>query len=269
MTLGKKGDFMKKIVSISLAVTLVLISVTACSNQPKNKEPVTENPVTETPATKATITEIPATETPAPVTPAIDKQTLDLTNRDVMLALNSYQAVLENRLDLLDTDSNEDMSISQLGSSFGIKMEVSKFAIVDLDNDNVPEVVLNMSANNTDYYFVILRYQGEKVYGYALPYRAFSHLKIDGIFGFSSGASNHGFGTITFAENTYSIDKITYCEPHTDSNSKDTTSYFVEHKSATEEEFDKAFDDQNNKPNVTWYDYSEANIEKHFSSQPQ
>ena len=262
---------MKKIVSISLVVTLILISVTACGNQPKNKEPITENPVTETPATEATITEVPATETPAPVTPAIDKQTIDLANNNVISALNCYQSILENHSDFWDTFRNENVTISKLlanSSNNDISMELSKFAIIDLDNDNVPEVVLNMSANNTDYYFVILRYHDEKVYGYALVYREFYELKIDGTFWFSGGTSNHGFGTISFAENTYSVDEVTYCESHWDSASK-TTSYFVEHEIATKEEFNEASDYQINKPNATWYGFSEDNIKKHFSSQSQ
>lgn len=44
------------------------------------------------------------------------------------------------------------------------------------------------------------------------------------------------------AENAYAVDQITDSVPHTDSNSKDITSYFVEYKSATGAGLDKAID---------------------------
>lgn len=267
---------MKKIVSILLAVTLIIISVTACSNkststesttkEPTSKEPITKEPTTKEPITEAPITEASITEEPISLEPIIDKQLIDVTNSDVKLALNSYKSVLQNRSDFFNTGHNKRMNISELlDISSSINLKLSKFAIIDLDNDNVPEVVLGMSVDDNDLYYEILRYQSGIVYGYSLPLRGFNQLKIDGTFGFSGGASNHGFGTITFAENTYSIDKITYVESHWDSSK--TTSYFVDHQSATEEEFHKATDYELSKPNVTWYEFSEDNIEKHFLPQ--
>jgi len=133
---------------------------------------------------------------------------------------------------------------------------------VDLDNDGSPEVIPWLTVNNDDYYgFEVLRYQNGVVYGYTLWYRAFMNLKADGTFSFSSVAADNGFGTVRFTENTYSIDKITYSESSYDSDNNMSVSYFVDHEGATEDEFLAAVNQQSEKADTTWYDFTEA-IEK-------
>jgi hypothetical protein len=72
-------------------------------------------------------------------------------------------------------------------------------------------------------------------------------------------------GSVKFTENTYSIDKITYSESSCDSDNNMRVSYFVDHKSATEDVFLSAVNQQSEKADATWYDFTDDNIEAEFS----
>ncbi len=180
--------------------------------------------------------------------------------------METYKAVLQENTELFSVDANKTLNINQLNQSVSddssVTTKATKFAIVDLDNDDKPEVILWLSVNNDDYYgFEVLRYQNGVVYGYTLRYRSFMDLKANGTFSFSSGAADSGFGTVKFTENTYSIDKITYSESSYDSNNNMNISYFVDHESATEDAFLSAVKRQSEVADATWYDYTDDNIE--------
>jgi len=151
------------------------------------------------------------------------------------LILSAYKAVLLGQAELFDTYAKKNMNISQLAQTVtpdpDITVEVTKFALIDLDHDGTPEVVLWLAIGENDSVgFEVLRYQDGVVYCYTFWYRMFYNLKADGTFWFSSGASDHGFGSITFEKDTCSIDEITYCE----TGSYGNVTYFVNHQSATE-----------------------------------
>lgn len=179
--------------------------------------------------------------------------------------LSVYKSVLQNNAGFLSTDANKELNIDQLNQSVSddsnVSAEATKFAIVDLDNDGTPEVILWLTVNGNDYYgFEVLRYQDEVVYGYTLWYRAFMELKVDGTFSYSSGAADNGFGTLAFTKNAYSIDNITYSESSFDADNNQRISYFVNNESATEDEFLSAVNKQNEKADATWYDFTDDNI---------
>ena len=126
----------------------------------------------------------------------------------------------------------------------------------------MPELILWLTVNNNDDFgFEVLRYQDGVVYGHTLPYRSFMDLKDDGTFSFSSGAADYGFGRVEFTEKSYTIDKISYSESGYDSNNNQILSYFVNHESATEEEFLSVINKQGEKAGVIWYDLTDDNIE--------
>ncbi|MEA4893878.1 MAG: hypothetical protein VB064_01300, partial [Oscillospiraceae bacterium] len=183
--------------------------------------------------------------------------------------MEAYKAVLQGT-EFFSVDTNKNLNINQLNQSVSddssITAKATKFAIVDLDNDDTPEVILWLTVNNDDYYgFEVLRYHNGVVYGYTLWYRSFMNLKADGTFSFSSGAADYGFGSVEFTEKPYSIEKITYSESSYDPNNNMNISYFVNHESATEDEFQSAFNRQSEKADATWYDFTDDNIEAELS----
>lgn len=175
-------------------------------------------------------------------------------------AFGAYISVLEDNSTFFSTDVNKNLTLNQLINSFGdASMEITKFAVVDLDNDGIPEVTLWETVNNNvDYGVEILHYQNGAVYSYSFVYRAFNNLKTDGTFSFSSSAADSGFGTVNLNDGSYTFNKITYSEQSPDS---DAIIFFVNNKIATADEFDSAMDEQNMNADIKWYDFTEENIE--------
>lgn len=182
----------------------------------------------------------------------------------------SYQSVLQNKTEFFSTDTKKNLYVDQLNKAVSddssVTAKVIKFAIVDLEKDETPEVILWLEVNNNDSYgFEILRYQDGTVYGYTIWYRAFMDLKADGTFSFSSGAADNGFGTVKFTENGYTMDKISYSESSYDSNNNQIISYFVNQESANEDDFRSSINKQSEKTGATWYEFTNDNIESTLS----
>lgn len=180
--------------------------------------------------------------------------------------MGAYLSVLQNKSKFYSSDTKEELDITQLNqavsSDSSVTAEVKKFAVVDLDKDNVPEVILSLAVNNDDYFgFEVLRYQDGVVNGYTLWYRSFMELKDDGTFSYSGGAADHGFGTIMFTKDGYTINEITYSESGIGTGNNETVSYFVNRESASQEDFLSAVRKQDEKPGVIWYDFTDDNIE--------
>ena len=185
--------------------------------------------------------------------------------------LNAYKSVLQGKADFCEAYDKKNMRLSQFYQTFNADgthpTNAFKFAVIDLDFDGIPEVVLWLLVGGLDNVaFEVLRYHDGVVYGYMLYYRSFSNIKEDGTFSFSSNAGNGGFGTLEFTDNDCSIKKITYAE--TDMSSPIyplPTSYFVNYESSTEAAFNLAIKEQNEKADATWYDFTDDNIESVLS----
>lgn len=188
-------------------------------------------------------------------------------NRTSNDSLSYYLEVLQNqreviiRLEGKYSDINTYLA-SHRGQTF------DSFAICDLDLDGAPEIILNKANHGYAYYYrLILHEQDGVVYGYELPYRGFKELKTDGTFSNSTGVSDNGTAAITFDKENYTIDDITYCCSGTDPQTGQMkVSYFVDHEEATMDQFLMAMDQEGEKPNVLWYDYTDENIEKLLST---
>jgi len=177
--------------------------------------------------------------------------------------LRAYQSVLQNKAEFFSTDINGNLNISQLSqtiSSEEVTVDVTSFAVIDIGHGGTPAVILSLNVNGNDYGFEVLSYQDGTVYGYTFSGRQFGDLRTDGSFVASGGASDVGICTITFDKSTYSIDKFTFCESSTDSNYNISVSYFVNHQSATEDEYNAAFSRWQKIPHVTWYDFTDDNV---------
>ncbi len=251
--------FFKRILAFLLS-TILLFTLCACRQREggasTEAQPIDSSDENTSPAPS----EI-SSESAAPADPA---------------ALNAIKAVLQNKAEFVNTYDGKHMDIQEfIDSHYGdtlFSMEIIKFAVVDLDNDGTPEVILWERINGNDNIaFLILYYRDKVVYGYQIGYRSFNQLKADGTFYFSSSASDSGFGTLKFAENAYVTDKITYSQsydsngPFYDSNENPAILYFVNHERTTQDEFESAFKKQGEKPDATWYDFTDDNIETVFT----
>jgi len=84
-----------------------------------------------------------------------------------------------------------DFNISSLDEAF------EGFALIDMDEDGVPELLLNFQTR-IDSAVYVLHYHGGVLYGNAFGYRAMKSLKKDGTFDWSSSAFDSGTGRLKF-----------------------------------------------------------------------
>jgi len=244
--------FRKIIITFTISV-IFLLSICACTQNEGGKS--TESLSIGSPDEAAT--------------PVSSEKLPEYTESDTpanLAALNSYKAVLLGNAGFLETSIMKTLNINQLNQAVSsdstVNVEATRFAVMDLDNDGVMDVILWLSVNGLDDYGTdILHYQNGVVYGYVMWFRAFNQLKTDRTFSFSSGAMDNGFGTIAFTDKSYSINKITYSQSSYDSNNNLTVTFFVNNKEATQNEFDSAIQNQSEKPDAAWYDLTEDNIE--------
>ena len=171
--------------------------------------------------------------------------------------------VLDGELEFRMEDRGS-MTVDQLSEAIydsQHSVTVSKVCIIDLDRDGINEMVVWPSLNGDDSIeavsvpgYLILRRQGDVVYGYNPPYRGFADLKADGTFEWSSSAFEGGNATMSFEVDRYELNYITWCDIYNESDAR----YFVEGRKATREEFLAACDAQDAKPEPIWYAYKDG-----------
>lgn len=186
------------------------------------------------------------------------------------LALEAYKDVLENKSEFYSTQDKKDVLLSDffvdLGNSVGsnVNFKATHFAILDMDGDKVPEVVVEVSLYSP-VYFEILHFMNGTVYGYNIPHLGFEMLKSDGTFWSLEGTSGSRCETLIFNSNTYETDVLAYIESSNIENNINV-SYFINNNSVTKESFMTYMYEHKQKPNAPWHEFSQANIDAEFKS---
>lgn len=130
-----------------------------------------------------------------------------------------------------------------------------------MDGDKVPEVVIELRAESL---FGVLHYNKDKVEGYIYSNRQLWQLKADGTFTWSGGASYWGYGKLNFESiNDYETDDIGHLEGESN-NGVSTITYYIDNKPVTEDIFNSFVEKQDAKPDATWYEFSQKNIDAAF-----
>lgn len=178
----------------------------------------------------------------------------------------TYSSILLGKSNFICADlANESLNINEAGRAVtdddSVTVSATKFTVIDLDGDGSDEVVCWLQINGlSDYGFLILHDQNGEIYGYTLQYRAFINLKTDGTFLFSGGSADTGTGKLFFSETGYGISEQAYSQSAYDADNELTIQYFINEEPCSEDEFQDAINSQDQKPDVTWYDLSESNI---------
>lgn len=166
-----------------------------------------------------------------------------------------YLKVLQGNQQFYNVESGDYLDIHQLKetiTSDNLPFSIQQFAIVDLTQNGIKDVVLQFSlAENNQAGFIILHDESGTIYSYTLVSRSMSDLKVDGTFIFSSGASDWGIGSLILSSSGYEIEKISYCE---------SSLFFVDKLPATQAAFETAVSQQGFKENVTWYNFTDDNL---------
>lgn len=106
--------------------------------------------------------------------------------RDVLLSHTQFHYMNE-----IDDGYKEYITsiFSICGSEFSWPLTPVRFAIVDLDQDGISEVVVEMT-NDVDGYELVLHYYNGTVYGYGYGFRSMQSIHTNGVIFASSGAAN-------------------------------------------------------------------------------
>ena len=189
------------------------------------------------------------------------------TDKLAAAALKAYQSVLKNETIFLSANNMKHYRLNYFNywePSGDQPVTVSRFAVVDMDNDGVPEVVLALT-NGYDGAFEVLRYNDYGVTGFYFVFRALLNLSQNGTFMGSGGADDCSYHRLSFPQkDVFEKETLAYSKSGQDNRGNPTISYFIGDTKVTEEVFN-AFEESLPNNNVVWYDFTEANIQKALS----
>lgn len=167
-----------------------------------------------------------------------------------------------------DAESDLFLTIDQWYENMHIlPAEVTSFALFDLDGDGLSEVILNMDVLKIkDFGSLILRYEDGAVKGYNFWPRAFGDLKVDGTFWFSNGAFDHGFAKMDFSDSSHYWTKDVCYSKSTDYDEDGNFQicYYYDGNRITEEAFQQYIQTYDDTEDVTYMDFTRANIKALF-----
>ena len=134
------------------------------------------------------------------------------------VALEAYKAVLQNKMTFYSTDDQKSYNLNEFdywSEQSKLPLKVVCFAVVDMDDDGIPEVVLELTSGFDDA-FEVLHYEDGKVYGFNRSYRGMTGLTSDGIYLGSNGAADGGLYKASIAKETYEQEALGYSESGAD-----------------------------------------------------
>lgn len=159
----------------------------------------------------------------------LDNQTLLRGYKDVLLSkipINLYYPVAEEidnyYLDKIFSD--------------GFWLKTSRFSLVDMDNDKVPELIVECTFGVADFVLVIREVDGIMV-AEQFSNRQMSSIKKDGSFHASSGAGHHGFYKLRFTSDSYETYRVVTMEEEKKSDGIYQLNYYIGEEIVDEDSF--------------------------------
>lgn len=257
---------MKSRIIIAMLVFLLIISITGCSgnksistlsnsiNKNDNKISDASNPTASSNASSVSKSENTKTQ---------------LTS-DKNSVWESYKAVLQNKAEFFSTDNKKNIYLNDFLTNkeiYGTVFKVTHFAVLDMDGDKVPEIVLELTADNNPEFYEVLHFMNGTVYGYIVVYRGLEVLKANGTFSYSNGVADNGCGKIIFESDAYKIAALGFSKS-SQGNPNLNVSYFINNKPVTKEAFDSFMNEQDRKKDAAWYEFSQKSIDTELSIKP-
>jgi hypothetical protein len=177
--------------------------------------------------------------------------------------IQAYKAVLQNKAEYYSTDNKKDLYINDFLTNqelYKVSFKITHFTVLDMDHDNIPEVVLELTVNGNNYpsMYEILHHTDDKIYGYIQVFKGLELLKTDGTFHYSNGVFDNGYGQMTFSSDSFSTNILGNVTPNQDATG--ISSYLINNNSVSEAAYKSFLNDQSEKKDVDWYEFSQENI---------
>ena len=174
-------------------------------------------------------------------------------------ALKAYKAVLQNEVAFYNINDEKNNTLNELRDKNDEPLEAESFAVVDMDSDGTPEVVLDFGGPYND--VVVLHYEGGKVYGFSIPYTY--SLTNDGIYNGSLQAWFFTYCKVkSIAKDSYRVDTLARVEADLLEEDKEPFYYIGEAK-VTKDEYDnfvQSLLESRQENEAVWHDFTAENI---------
>lgn len=207
--------------------------------------------------------------TPArPPDPSLRETTPQGAGTSVPVLSARFRSVLLEDGAFYDTRGSVSTTLSrflQEHAPRGDGLSADTFAVVDLDRDGAPEVVLCLRLDSGPYSgWVVLRQDGSgTIYGYTLEEQELLDLKTDGSYSYSYDTSQ-GFGLMFFTDtdasgrpsHDWGTAPLGSVDTTTDETGTWRTDYYLDYQSVTQAEYESAFSVQQSKENASWYPFT-------------
>jgi len=206
-------------------------------------------------------------DTPSPSPAGADAPAAETTPSQNHSVLEAYRAVLQNDAAFFSVDNKKEALLNDFLTNkelYSAVFQAARFAVLDMDGDTVPEVVLELTVDSYPEFYEVLHAADGAVRGYNIVYRGLEGLKADGTFRYSGGAADNGYGRLKFREDACETEILGYTES-SQANGGMTVSYFVNEEAVTEEAFASFSNEQDGKPDAVWHVFSQGNIETELS----
>jgi len=192
-------------------------------------------------------------------------------------AIQALAAVLQNKATFFSTDDGKTILLSDIGFfRFGIAEQTDgaavkpyRFAIVDLDGDRIPEVVLGLECGYYTDLYEFLRYVGGKVYGYSFTYGNLYDIAKDGTIFYADGRADGMMGNVRFMGATMDFRvRADWDDPYFDPDDPDTSmpNYYINDFPVDKKTFNQIL--YMSRDNVDWYACTNDNIATWVLNQP-
>ncbi len=187
------------------------------------------------------------------------------TDEEPESIMEVFQSVLLNKMTFSCTDKVPDCNTNVIHEFNGLLNEMSnidayservrRFAVVDMDGDSVPEILLELD----DYMgYIILRYVEGQIQGNFFDYRAMSSIRENGTFHSENSAFEVFVNKLYFIGDTIVADrKISWLMSN-----NDKMSYSIDDLSVGEEDYERANALYEECPEAEWHDYTEEEVSK-------
>ncbi|MCH5257996.1 MAG: hypothetical protein J1D87_11935 [Lachnospiraceae bacterium] len=150
--------------------------------------------------------------------------------------------------------------LNEMSQSYAYSEQVCRFAVVDMDGDYIPEVLLELD----DYVgYIILRYVDGQIQGNVFGYRSMSSIRENGTFQSAGSAFEGWLQKLYFISDTVVMDWKVYSLIGQYSNL-----YCIDDISVGKEDYERAKALYKGYPKVEWHDYMEEEVNKYIVENP-
>ena len=166
-------------------------------------------------------------------------------------AIEAFKKVLKNEEPVYYEMTEISVLLKETGYMKDDTMEIAVefFAVVDFEGDGVPEMVLSRKPDDNR---LLLQYRNGKVHAVTRPLRGMNELKQDGSFYASNSATQTEIQKLYFELGEFETIVLA---------SVNDGKYTVDGKDATKSEYEAIEKEQDEKDNVVWNDFTDANLE--------